>query len=447
MSYFPITSKDQAEMLETIGIEHFGQLFQTIPSEIRNPKVELPPALSELEAQNWFRELSEKNASLKNHLSFLGAGAYEHFIPSVVRHVTGRAEFYTAYTPYQPEASQGTLQALFEYQSLICELTGMDVSNGSHYDGATALAESILMTLHETKRTTVLMARSVHPEYRRVARTYLTGTQFRAEEIPFGSRFELDLDDLKKHLTPEVASVVVAVPNFFGLVEDLKELEALVHQNGSLFIIVGHPLSFGFYKTPKEWGADVSSGEGQPLGLPVSFGGPWLGYIATSRALMRRIPGRLVGLTTDEAGRRAFCLTLQAREQHIRRERASSNICTNQALSALAACVYLASLGKSGVQRVAELNLENAYYLRDRISTLKGVNILTEGAIFNEFVIRLPQPVAQVNEALLEKGIIGGLDLERYYPACKNQMLLSATETKTKDHLDRFVGALRNAVE
>jgi len=447
MSYFPITKKDQAEMLETIGIEHFGQLFTAIPSEIRNPPIELLPALSELEAQSWFRELSEKNINVKNHLSFLGAGAYEHFIPSIVRHMIGRGEFYTSYTPYQPEASQGTLQALFEYQSLICELTGMDVSNGSHYDGSTALAESILMTLHETKRRKVLIARSTHPDYKQVAKTYLTGTQFEVEEIPFGKHFELDLERLKKQLTPDVASVVVTSPNFFGLVEDLKQVETLVHQNGSLLIMVAHPLSFGFYKTPKEWGVDISCGEGQPLGLPLNLGGPWLGYIATTRSLMRRIPGRLVGLTQDTNGKRAFCLTLQAREQHIRRERASSNICTNQALCAIAACVYLASLGKTGVRRIAELNLENAYYLRSAISSFKEVEVLIEGSIFNEFVVRFSKPIEKINQLLFKKGIVGGLALERFFPELKNQMLLCATETKSKDDLDQLIQALKEVLK
>lgn len=447
MSYFPITKKDQSEMLETIGIEHFGQLFQAIPSEIRNPPIELPPALSELEAQNWFRELAQKNVNTKTYPSFLGAGSYDHFIPSIVRHMIGRGEFYTSYTPYQPEASQGTLQALFEYQSLICELTGMDVSNGSHYDGSTALAESVLMTLHETKRSKVLIARSIHPDYRKVVQTYLNGTQFELEEIQFGKDFALNLDQLKKQLTLEVASVVIASPNFFGLVEDLKEVETLTHQNGSLFIMVGHPLSFGFYKTPKEWGADIACGEGQPLGISHHFGGPWLGYLASSRPLMRRIPGRLVGMTTDTAGKRAFCLTLQAREQHIRRERASSNICTNQALCALAACVYLASLGKTGLRRIAELNLENAYYLRSLMDNLPGIQVLTKGSIFNEFVVRFERPVHKINETLFEKGIIGGLALESLYPECKGQMLLCATETKTKDELDRLAQVLKEIVK
>ena len=414
MSYFPITKKDQAEMLEAIGIEHFGQLFTSIPSEIRNPKIDLLPALSEMEAQKWFRELSEKNTHLKSNLSFLGGGAYEHFIPSMVRHIIGRSEFYTSYTPYQPEASQGTLQALFEYQSLICELTGMDVSNGSHYDGSTALAESVLMSLHETKRKKVLLAKSLHPDYKQVVKTYLTGTEFSADEILFGNGFELDFDSLKKSLTPEVASVVIQSPNFFGLVEALREIETLVHGNGSLLILVAHPLSYGFYKTPREIGADIACGEGQPLGIPPSFGGPWLGYLATTQSLMRRIPGRLVGLTNDSNGKRAFCLTLQAREQHIRRERASSNICTNQALCAIAACVYMASLGKNGIKRIAELNLENSYYLREQLASIKGIKIVTQGPIFNEFVIQLEKPISKVSEALQKKSITGGLNLERF---------------------------------
>lgn len=446
MSYFPITKQDQSEMLEAIGVEHFGQLFNAIPAEIRNPKINLPPALSELEAGTWFRDLAEQNSNLKSKLSFLGAGCYEHFIPSVVKHVISRSEFYTAYTPYQPEASQGTLQALFEYQSLICELTGMDVSNGSHYDGSTAIAESVLMTLHETKRRKVLIASSLHPDYREVTRTYLTGTEFEARDISFGSQFELNLEKLKTELDQDVASLVIQSPNFFGTVEDMTQVEKLVHQNGSLLIYVAHPLSYGFYKTAKEIGADIACGEGQPLGLVPGFGGPWLGYLATTKALMRRIPGRLVGLTTDTEGNRAFCLTLQAREQHIRRERASSNICTNQALCALAACVYLAALGRKGIRRIAELNLENAYYLRSELSRLIGVRLVNPGAIFNEFVVEFKKPIEVINQKLEQKGILGGLNLEHFHPACKHQMLLCSTETKSKADLNRFVGALKEVL-
>ena len=433
-------------MLETIGVEHFGQLLKAIPAELGNPKIELPPPLSEIEAQNWFGSLAQSNATSKTHLSFLGAGCYEHFIPSVVHHVTSRSEFYTSYTPYQPEASQGMLQALFEYQSLICELTGMDVSNGSHYDGATALAESVLMALHHTNRRKVLIARSVHPEYRAVTDTYLAGTRFETAEFPYRISFDFDFEVLKRQLTPEVASVVVQSPNFFGLVEDLTGLAELVHANGSLLILVAHPLSFGIYKTPEEWGADIVCGEGQPLGVPPSFGGPWLGYLATTRALMRRIPGRLVGITKDEFGQRAYCLTLQAREQHIRRERASSNICTNQALCALTAAVYMASLGKNGIRRVAELNLENALYLRGEIGKLKGARVLTCGPVFNEFVVEFEKPVFEINDALWERGVIGGLQLDRYYGELRNQMLLCATETKSKEDLDRFVQMLREVM-
>jgi glycine dehydrogenase subunit 1 len=319
----------------------------------------------------------------------------------------------------------------------------MDVSNGSHYDGSTALAESILMALQETKRSKALMARSIHPDYRQVAQTYFSGTAYEAKEIPFADGFKLDLSFLKKNLNPEVACVVVASPNFFGLIEDLTEVEKLVHQNGSLLILVSHPLSFGFYKTPKEWGADIVCGEGQPLGIPPSFGGPWLGYIACNRALIRRIPGRLVGLTQDSAGRRAFCLTLQAREQHIRRERASSNICTNQALCALAACVYMAGLGKDGIKRMAELNLENANYLRSEIGKLKEIEVLTQGPIFNEFVVRFKKSAGKINQALFKRGIIGGFALDTHYSELKRQMLICTTETKSKEDLDSLVEALR----
>lgn len=446
MSYFPLTQDDRAEMLEAIGIEHFGQLLQALPPEVRNPKIELPPPLSEMEAQQWFHSLAGQNATTRNHLSFLGAGSYEHFIPAVVKHITGRSEFYTSYTPYQPEASQGTLQALFEYQSLICELTGLEVSNGSHYDGASALAESALLALHHTGRKKVLVSKSVHPEYREVVNTYLKGTSFAIEEFDFGSGCGLELEEVRKKLCVEVGAVIVQNPNFFGLVEDLSKPAAIVHENGSLLILVSHPLAFGFYKSAKEWGADVACGEAQPLGIPQGFGGPSLGYIAVSRSLMRRIPGRLVGLTKDAAGRRAFCLTLQAREQHIRRERASSNICTNQALCAIAAAVYLASLGKKGIQRVAELNIESASYLRDQMGTLNGVEVLTKGPVFNEFAVRFNRPAQEVNAELLKKKVIGGLALSRYFPQRENEMLLCATETKSKADLDRFVSAVQEVI-
>ena len=445
MSYLPLTSEDHQAMLDIIGVEQFGQMLNAIPASLRNPDIRIPEALSEHEVRLLLSEIAKQNFHLKDQISFLGAGAYEHYIPAVVNAVISRSEFYTSYTPYQAEASQGTLQAIFEYQSLMCELTGMDVSNGSHYDGSTALAEAVLLSLSKTKRTKVLVAKSLHPEYRRVIETYLAKTSNVTQEIPYTTAFELDRDVLKQKLSSEVASVVVSTPNFFGLVEDLTGLSQTIHENGSLFIIQSNPLSFGTYKTPAEWGADIACGEGQPLGMPPSFGGPWLGYFTTTRELVRQIPGRLVGLTKDSENRRAFCLTLQAREQHIRRERASSNICTNQALCAIAACVYLTCMGKEGIRRVAELNMENAYYLRDEIEKLAGFRILTKGPIFNEFAVACPKPVATINQSLLKRGIIGGLDLSICYPDLKNAMLICATETKTKEDLDSFVGTLRES--
>ena len=443
MKYLPLTSEDRQAMLETIGVEHFSQILQAIPASIRNPAIDVPQALSEMEIRKLCRSLAEKNAHARNRLSFLGAGAYEHYIPAAVSEIISRNEFYTAYTPYQAEASQGTLQAIFEYQSMIAELTGMDVSNGSHYDGSTALAEAALVSVAKTQRHKVLVARSAHPEYRHVLRTYVDRPGVSVEEVPFQADGTMDRTALAHKLTGDVASVIVATPNFLGAVENLDGLADQVHQNGSLFILVSNPLALGFYKTPGEWGADIACGEGQPLGIPPSFGGPWLGYFAAKRELVRQIPGRLVGMTKDSEGRRAFCLTLQAREQHIRRERAASSICTNQALCALAACVYMACLGRQGIRQVAELNLENAYYLREQMARIPGVKLVTAGAIFNEFSAVLPKPISAVNQKLLESGMIGGLDLSPVYPEFKNATVLCATETKTKDELDQFVSRLK----
>lgn len=443
MSYLPLTTAERKEMLQAIGKEQIDDLLQSVPRTLRNPKIELPAALSEHELENFFRELARSNVNTKDCLSFLGAGAYEHFIPSVVQTVISRSEFYTAYTPYQAEASQGTLQAIFEYQSLMCELTGMDFSNGSHYDGATAAAEAALMSISKTGRKRILVARSLHPDYRKVLSAYLNRGGFELLEMPFSEEGSLSLDFLRERLDSSIASVLVSSPNFFGCVEDLTGWSDLIHQSGALFCIVSNPLSMGYYKTPAEWGADISCGEAQPLGIPLSFGGPWLGYIAATQALLRQIPGRLVGMTQDAEGRRAFCLTLQAREQHIRRERASSNICTNQALCAIAACVYLAALGKEGIRTVAELNIENAEYLRSQLSALKGFRVLSHRDIFNEFAVACPKPVKEVNRALESRHIIGGLDLERFYPELKNTMLLCVTETKSKSDIDRFVNVLK----
>ncbi|MBI4387993.1 MAG: aminomethyl-transferring glycine dehydrogenase subunit GcvPA [Candidatus Omnitrophica bacterium] len=447
MSYFPLTAEDRQAMLDVIGVEHFGLILQSIPASLRNPSIRIPESLSEYEIRTLFSQIAAENAHVGKMVSFLGAGAYEHYIPSVVNTIISRSEFYTAYTPYQPEASQGTLQALFEYQSMMCELTGMPVSNGSHYDGATALAEAALLSLNKTRRTKVLVTRSLHPELRKVLDTYLAKTGMESVEIPFLKDSSLDQNALREKLTVDVGAIIIQSPNFFGSVEDLSGIAELAHQNGSLFIMVSNPLSFGFYKTPVEWGADIACGEGQPLGIPLSFGGPWLGFLTTTRELMRQIPGRLVGLTKDSEGNRAFCLTLQAREQHIRRERANSNICTNQALCAIAAAVYLTCMGKQGIRQVAELNMENAYYLRDEIAKLTNFQVVTQASIFNEFAIRCPRPVSEINQFLLKKGILGGFDIASVFPEFQNAMLLCATETKSKEDLDRFVAALKESVD
>lgn len=442
MHYHPLTNDEKKEMLETIGVDSVEDLLAVIPPQLRNPQIQMGPGSSELEVQKLLRAIAHQNNTVRDFISFLGAGSYEHFIPKAVAEITGRHEFYTAYTPYQPEASQGTLQAIYEFQSLITELTGMDVANASHYDGATSTAEAALLALRHTDRTTILVARSLHPHYREVLKTYLAGTPYRVCEVPFREDKSLDLEDLWEKMTPEVAGVIVQSPNFFGIVEDLNGVAERIHAAGGLLIQVGHPLAYGIYKTPGEWGADIACGEGQPLGIPLSFGGPYLGYFATTRALVRRIPGRLVGLTQDSEGRRAYCLTLQAREQHIRRERAASNICTNQALCALAACVYLTLLGKAGLREVAELNFDRAGYLREKIAGLAGYEVDTRAVIFNEFVVRASKPFSSIQEKMVQERILPGVGLEEYYPELKNEFLVCATETKSREDLDRLVEAL-----
>ena len=350
MPYLSLTEEEKKSMLGEIGVRSFDELIKDIPVSLRDPKILLSPSLSEPEVQDLISKLGRKNTTTRDALSFLGAGSYEHFIPAAAIEIVGRQEFMTAYTPYQPEASQGTLQAIYEYQSLMTELTGLDVSNASHYDGATSLAEAALVALKHTDRLKLLVARSLHPHYRETIRTYLAGTPYKVEELGFDVKGNFNREELTAKLDASVAGVIFQTPNFFGNVEDLEGISEQLHANGSLMILTANPLSLGLFKSPGEWGADIAAGEGQPLGLSMEFGGPYLGYFVTTQALMRRIPGRLAGLTEDADGKRAFCLTLQAREQHIRRERASSNICSNQALCALAACAYMTLLGKKGIR-------------------------------------------------------------------------------------------------
>lgn len=442
MHYLSLTDDDRQQLLREIGVHSFEDLLKPVPQALRNPEIALPPGLSELEVQRLIDRLSEKNVTTKDFLSFLGGGSYERFIPPAVFDITSRQEFLTAYTPYQPEASQGTLQAIFEYQSLIAELTGLAASNASHYDGATSLAEAALAALKHTERTKILVARSVHPHFREVLKTYFLGSAFTLDEIAFRPEGDFDPEDLFRKMDSSVAGVIFQTPNFLGVAEDLTGIAEKVRANGSLLILTGDLLACGVYRSPGEWDADIAAGEGQSLGIPMEFGGPYLGYFAASQAMVRRIPGRLAGMTEDADGKRAFCLTLQAREQHIRRERAASNICSNQALCALMACVYMTLLGKQGIRRVAELNLDRATYLRAQISRLKNFEVDTGRPIFNEFMVASRRPFAKVEQKLLEKKIFAGVPLARFYPELKDRFLVCATETKSKEDLDRFVEEL-----
>jgi glycine dehydrogenase subunit 1 len=381
--------------------------------------------------------MASRNADLKTNVSFLGAGVYDHYMPVIVDHVISRSEFYTAYTPYQPEISQGELQAIFEFQTMICELTGMDVANSSMYDGGTALAEAAMLSAGHTKRKKIIVSGAVHPESREVLKTYAKGQYLEVIEVPVNDGIT-DIEALKGLANEEIAAVIVQYPNFFGRIEPLKELEEIVHANKSLFVVSSNPLSLGVLTPPGKFGADIVIGDAQPFGIPTAFGGPHCGYFAVTTKLMRKVPGRLVGQTTDDQGRRGFVLTLQAREQHIRRDKATSNICSNQALNALAASVAMTALGKKGVREMAAANLQKAHYARNAFKEA-GFEAVYEGHSFNEFVVKLNKPVKEVNQALLQKGIIGGYDLGRDYPELANHMLIAVTEQRSKEEIDTLV--------
>jgi len=442
LSYVLHTEAERRGMLEAIGVDSVEDLFADVPSEARYPELDLLSPLSEMEVLQELGRVSERNLDLDHHACFLGAGAYNHYVPSIVGHVTGRAEFYTAYTPYQPEISQGTLQSVFEYQSMICDLTGMEVANASHYDGATSVAEAVIMALNVArgKRNKVVVSPFVHPEYRETTRTYTQGMRVAVtgdEDTQIGVASLLDL------LDGDTACLVVQSPNFFGEIEDLAGVAEAVHAAGALLIVATNPISLGLFRPPGEYEADIVVGEGQPLGNHVSFGGPYLGFFACRRKHVRKMAGRLVGETVDTEGRRAYVLTLSTREQHIRRERATSNICTNQALCALAASVYLAAMGRQGLARVAELCYHKAHYAAQRIAELPGFSLESSKTFFNEFVIRCPRPVDEINLLLLDRGIIGGYDLSHAYPHVEGCMLVCVTELNTREQIDDLVEALR----
>jgi len=458
--YIPNTREDQAKMLSAIGVDSIGELFSDIPEDIRlNRDMDLPAGMSELELISHMRTIASENMNAADHPCFLGAGVYDHYIPSVVGNVLARSEFYTSYTPYQPEISQGMLQAIFEYQTMICRLTGMDVSNASMYDGATALAEAALMAVRVTGREKVLVSRSVHPQYREVIDTYASHAGIEVLEISISGGVT-DPDELRKGLSGTgdtavddaaaggatkkgksgAAAVILQSPNFFGIIEDMEALTEIAHEYGALSVACVDPISLAILEAPGEYGADIVAGEGQALGNPLNYGGPHFGFLAAKQKLVRKMPGRIVGQTTDNEGRRGFVLTLQAREQHIRREKAVSNICSNQALNALAATVYLSVMGKQGLKDVAELCLSKSHYACSKLLDTGKFEKVNDAPFFKEFIVRaVDEPVEAINSRLLDNGIIGGLALESHYPEMKNCWLVAVTEKRTRQEIDAFV--------
>ncbi len=439
MAYLANTDDDQREMLAELRLRTMEDLFAHIPAELRAGSFDLPEGRSEMEVLQRLQALSEKNST---HLtSFLGGGFYDHYIPAAVDTVLSRGEFFTAYTPYQPEASQGTLQAIYEFQSAICRLTNMEVANASLYDGGTALYEAMMMAVRTTGRRKIILDEGVSLIYRMMLHSYTSNLSLDLEEIP--THFGLaDRAEINRRLDTDTAAVIVQLPNFFGCIDDYTDLAEAAHEAGALMIMGVYPIALGLLKTPGEMGADIAVGEGQSLGLPLSFGGPYLGFMATRQKLVRKMPGRLVGETTDLEGQRGFVLTLQTREQHIRREDATSNICTNEALCALAALAYLTFVGKEGLQEVARLCAAKAAYTRQRLLQIPGVTAHFQAPFFNEFVIDLPQRASEVIAHLIEKGLAAGFPLDRYYTGMDNCMLVAVTEKRTKEEIGHFADAL-----
>lgn len=443
--FIPNTEAERNEMLQRIGLSKVEDLFSDVPKEFRYPDLNLPEAVSEMETLQNLKDLAGANDSTDDLICFLGAGAYNHYVPAAVDAIISRGEFLTSYTPYQPEVSQGTLQAIFEYQSLVASLTGMDVSNASHYDGATSAAEACVLAYHHFrgKRTKFVLSRYLHPQYRETIRTYFQGyddIRITGDQTEDGLQSN---EDLLKQIDSDTAIVYVQYPDFLGRIQDFTAFAKQVHAVGAILAVSANPLALGLIKPPSEFDADIVTGEGQPLGIPLSYGGPYLGIFTAKNEFIRKLAGRLVGETTDKDGNRGYVLTLTAREQHIRRARATSNICTNQGLIALTSAVYMSLLGKQGLKQVAKLNYDKAHYAADQISKLEGFEVPDLGAFFNEFVVRTPKPVSELNQLLLDYDILGGYDLSADYPELENHMLLAVTEMNTKDDIDYLVEILQ----
>lgn len=439
--YLPHTEKDKEEMLKAIGVSSFEDLVKQIPSKFLNPEYNLPEGLDEVQAARHIQKLSEKN---RKTLNFLGAGAYERYTPAAINALISRGEFLTAYTPYQAESSQGTLQTIYEYQSCMCALYGMDCSNASMYDGATSLAEAARAAVRITGKKKIIYSAAINPQYLRVMKTYFAQSEeyeFIACPLEDG---KVTLASLDKVLDERAACFILQTPNFFGLIEDGEAIGKAVKEKGIIFIVSADPASLGMLKTPGEMGADFATGEGQSLGLPLSYGGPYLGIFTCAKPLVRQMPGRIVGMTTDKDGKRGFVLTLQAREQHIRRDKASSNICSNEALCALSATIYATLLGPSGLKELAEANAGAAAAAAEKLTEIPGIKKTFSGNFFNEFVITLPCDADKLREKILEKENIDiGLPLKTLFPEMGNALLVCATETKTEEDIDRLAKAVK----
>ncbi|CCG16167.1 putative glycine cleavage system P-protein [Staphylococcus aureus subsp. aureus HO 5096 0412] len=436
--YIPLTEKDKQEMLQTIGAKSIGELFGDVPSDILlNRDLNIAEGEAETTLLRRLNRIASKNITKETHTSFLGAGVYDHYAPSVVDAMISRSEFYTAYTPYQPEISQGELQAIFEFQTLICELTDMDVANSSMYDGMTSFAEACILAFSQTKKNKIVVSKGLHYQALQVLHTYAkTRKEFEVVEIDLDGTVT-DLKKLEAAVDDETAAVAVQYPNFYGSIEDLEKIHSFIEDKKALFIVYANPLALGLLTPPGSFGADIVVGDTQPFGIPAQFGGPHCGYFATTKKLMRKVPGRLVGQTQDDEGNRGFVLTLQAREQHIRRDKATSNICSNQALNALASSIAMSALGRQGIYDIAVQNIEHANYAKQQFIK-KGFEVL-DGTSFNEFVVKFDKPIQQVNEELVKYNIIGGFDLGVVSDDFKNHMLIAVTELRTKDEIDTFV--------
>jgi glycine dehydrogenase subunit 1 len=439
VTYVPHTQEERRSMLEDMGASSVEELIQCIPPRIRLTRdLHLPTGLSEMEVSSAFTHIAEKNRDVDHHLCFLGGGFYDHSIPSVIDHILRRSEFYTAYTPYQPEVSQGTLQATYEYQSMICHITGMEVANASMYDGASAAAEAILLAHSVTKRTEVVLSQTLNPFYREVIETYCRNMGLSLRNVQWNEGIT-DVGELRAALSKNSACCLIQHPNFFGCLEPMPEIESIVHESGALFIAAVDPISLGLVNPPGTYGADIALGDGQALGNDLSYGGPSFGFFATRKKFIRRIPGRIVGLTQDSQGRRGFVLTLQTREQHIRREKATSNICTNEALNALAGAVYLCLCGRDGLTEIADLCVQKSHYAVERIEGLQGYQRRFPAPFFKEFVIKTPQPPTDIVHRLAEHGLFAGISLDRFEMGLNDCLLLAVTEKRTKADIDVLV--------